>query len=237
MKNFSIFKTALLMITLTIFQVTPVFASGSVVGSLDIFNESQITGWVHDTGNAVLVPEIQIRITNSATGELVKELNTVPTYKRSDVTAFSSENATPGFTVPVDMASLPDGSYGATAYKDGQTFTNTIYYTKGNAAVSLNGLTAHPLGSFGLTAYCPCRSCSSGWGKRTSSGAIASSSHTVAVDPKVIPIGSKLLINGTVYTAEDVGSAIKGKRIDVFHDSHGAALQFGRRTAEVYLLQ
>lgn len=59
--------------------------------------------------------------------------------------------------------------------------------------------------------------------------------HTVAVDPNVIPLGSKLLINGIVYTAEDVGSKVKGKVIDVWVDHENDS--FGRRFNEVYMLQ
>ncbi|MEG1781554.1 MAG: 3D domain-containing protein, partial [Clostridium sp.] len=61
--------------------------------------------------------------------------------------------------------------------------------------------------------------------------------HTVAVDKRIIPMGSKLLINGVVYTAEDIGGAVKGKHIDIFFDTHDQTRQFGSRTAEVYLLQ
>lgn len=59
--------------------------------------------------------------------------------------------------------------------------------------------------------------------------------HTIAVDPNVIPLGSKLFINGVVYTAEDVGSKVKGKVIDVWvgHEDNS----FGSRFSEVYMLQ
>ena len=62
------------------------------------------------------------------------------------------------------------------------------------------------------------------------------SGRTIAVDPNVIPLGSKVLINGNVYIAEDTGSAIKGKKIDIYFGSHSQALNYGRRTVEVYLL-
>ena len=64
---------------------------------------------------------------------------------------------------------------------------------------------------------------------------MARTDHTVAVDPSVIPLGSKLLINGIIYTAEDVGSKVKGKVIDVWvgHEENS----FGRRFSEVYTLQ
>ena len=66
---------------------------------------------------------------------------------------------------------------------------------------------------------------------------------TVAVDPKLIPLGTKLYIEnadgsgGYGYAvAEDTGGAIKGYRIDLFFNSTQEALQFGRRQVRVYLL-
>ncbi|MFR5613204.1 MAG: 3D domain-containing protein [[Clostridium] innocuum] len=43
--------------------------------------------------------------------------------------------------------------------------------------------------------------------------------HTIAVDPDVIPLGSKVLIDGHVYVAEDVGGAVKGNVIDIYSSS------------------
>lgn len=66
---------------------------------------------------------------------------------------------------------------------------------------------------------------------------------TVAVDPKVIPLGSKLYIETTdgsfVYgyaTAEDTGGAIKGNKVDLFFPSYNDCMQFGRRSVRVYIL-
>lgn len=66
----------------------------------------------------------------------------------------------------------------------------------------------------------------------------------VAVDPKVIPIGSKLYIESldgkTSYglaVAEDTGGAIKGNRIDIYYESRSEALRFGRKTLRVYILE
>ncbi|MEG2870097.1 MAG: 3D domain-containing protein [Clostridium sp.] len=237
MKKTSILKTTLLMISLFIFHATPVFASEGTIGNLDIFNESQICGWVYEASNVTSIPEVQIKITDSTTGALVKEVSTMPTYQRMDLIPHVGEHVTPGFTASANLADLPDGSYSAAAYRNGTRFTEPIYYHKGNSVTGANGMTARSLGTFRLTAYCPCRSCSEGWGKHTSSGAIAASSHTVAVDKRIIPMGSKLLINGVVYTAEDIGGAVKGKHIDIFFDTHDQTRQFGSRTAEVYLLQ
>jgi 3D (Asp-Asp-Asp) domain-containing protein len=56
---------------------------------------------------------------------------------------------------------------------------------------------------------------------------------TVAVDPRVIRLGSILLIDGKRYIAEDTGRDIKNNRIDIFLTSRSACLQFGRRVVVV----
>ncbi len=92
------------------------------------------------------------------------------------------------------------------------------------------------LGVFKTTGYCPCKSCSEGWGRTTSTGAIASAHHTIAVDPRVIPYGTQVMINGVVYTAEDKGGGVRGHHIDIFFDTHAETRQHGTQNAEVFLL-
>lgn len=58
--------------------------------------------------------------------------------------------------------------------------------------------------------------------------------RTIAVDPRVIPLGSKVRMNGKEYVAEDTGGAIKGRRIDLFADSHSEAMKFGKKLITVY---
>ena len=73
------------------------------------------------------------------------------------------------------------------------------------------------------------------------------SARAIAVDPNVIPIGSKVRISFTddnmkrydgVYTAVDTGGAIKGNRIDLYvgEDEHNLAYGIGRRHAKVQVL-
>lgn len=60
----------------------------------------------------------------------------------------------------------------------------------------------------------------------------------VAVDPSVIPLGTKLYIPGYgVATAADTGGAIDGNRIDLCYNSVDEAFAWGRRTVTVYILQ
>lgn len=97
---------------------------------------------------------------------------------------------------------------------------------------------AEDLGEFKLTAYCFCEKCNGVWtGEPTASGAEMTVGRTVAVDPEVIPLGSTVYINGFAYVAEDTGSAIKGKRIDVLLSSHEEALDFGVQYANVSIIR
>jgi len=58
-----------------------------------------------------------------------------------------------------------------------------------------------------------------------------------AVDPRIIPLGSILFIEGYgLAIASDTGSAIKGKRIDLCYDSRRVANNFGRQRVRVHVL-
>jgi uncharacterized protein YabE (DUF348 family) len=76
----------------------------------------------------------------------------------------------------------------------------------------------------------------------TSTGATAkrnpSGYSTVAVDPRVIPLGSKLWIDGYGFAiAEDIGGAIKGNEIDLYFDSSKELWNWGMRNVDIYILK
>lgn len=73
-------------------------------------------------------------------------------------------------------------------------------------------------------------------GRRTYTGALCRFGE-VAVDPRVIPLGTRLYIDGYGYaTAEDIGGAIKGNRIDLFFESNRDCDRWGIRRTKVYIL-
>jgi len=66
----------------------------------------------------------------------------------------------------------------------------------------------------------------------------------VAVDPRVIPLGTKLYVESLDGTkdygfcvAEDTGGAIKGNKIDLFFNTAGEVRKFGRRKVRVYIVE
>ncbi|MCI1995622.1 MAG: 3D domain-containing protein [Clostridium luticellarii] len=83
------------------------------------------------------------------------------------------------------------------------------------------------------TAYCDNGYTASGMQTRREPGGYS----TIAVDPTVIPLGSKVYVEGYGYAiAADIGGAIKGGRIDLFVPSQAEAQSWGRRSVNVYIL-
>jgi len=61
---------------------------------------------------------------------------------------------------------------------------------------------------------------------------------SIAVDPAVVPLGTRLYVEGYGFgIAQDVGSAIKGDRIDVFLDTEAATSRWGVRRVKVFVLR
>lgn len=104
--------------------------------------------------------------------------------------------------------------YGTTGSVDGMAYTKQI-----NAKVT--AYTPYDAGCNGITAT----------GTKAAKG-------TVAVDPSVIPLGSKVYIPGYgVAIAADTGGAIKGNRVDVCFLSTTEAFAWGVKNVPVYILQ
>lgn len=72
----------------------------------------------------------------------------------------------------------------------------------------------------------------------TSTGTRVTEGRTIAVDPKVVPLGWWVYIDGLGFRrAEDTGSAVKGNIIDVYYDSNDYANRFGlKRGYTVYVI-
>ena len=86
------------------------------------------------------------------------------------------------------------------------------------------------------TAYYPGFASNGAWGNMTAMGYEAKPGR-VAVDPRVIPLGSRLFVEGYGYcVAVDTGGGIKGNRIDLCFFTRDECIQFGRKALSVYLL-
>jgi len=84
------------------------------------------------------------------------------------------------------------------------------------------------------------------WRGMTASGKRAVAGLTIAADPKVIPMHTRVYVEGTdaygkkysgIYEVMDTGSAIKGNKIDIFMSTYDETKKFGRRQIKVYILE
>ena len=90
---------------------------------------------------------------------------------------------------------------------------------------------------FVITAYCPCVKCCGKSDGITATGTKATQGRTIAVDPSKIPYGTQVEIEGVgIMIAEDCGGAIKGNKIDLYFDTHQDALNWGRQTRQIKIL-
>jgi uncharacterized protein YabE (DUF348 family) len=117
---------------------------------------------------------------------------------------------------------------------------SAVTLSRGSSAKALNvraTLTSAKTINVKATAYCPV----DGNDAYTSSGrkAVRNSNgySTIAVDPNVIPLGTKLYVEGYGYAiAADKGSGVKGKFIDVFFNTSAEAISWGVRYLSIKIL-
>ena len=95
------------------------------------------------------------------------------------------------------------------------------------------------LGTVVTSGYCNCEICCGVWsGGATASGVMPVSSHTIAVDSwdPIVPMGTRIVMNGIEYTVEDTGPLSRyGVAFDVYYDDHQAALNHGHRNWEAFI--
>jgi len=95
------------------------------------------------------------------------------------------------------------------------------------------------LGNVVTSAYCSCTICCGVWsGGPTASGAMPKADHTIAVDASnpFLPMGTKVIMNGTEYVVEDTGNFARyGVQFDIYFDNHTTASAWGHKTLEAYL--
>ena len=124
---------------------------------------------------------------------------------------------------------------------------NKIVQVKKTSAVTSRGalmsrtgekcdVSGKKVGVYKITGYCGCSRCCGKATGRTASGTRATAGRTVAASSG-LPFGTKVKINGHVYTVEDRGGAIRGKKIDIYFSSHSQALAWGVRYMPVEVIK
>ncbi len=91
------------------------------------------------------------------------------------------------------------------------------------------------LGTFSITAYCPYED---SWGSMTATGVRAKEGVTIAVDPKVIPYGTKIYIEGVgIRVAQDCGGLVKGNKIDLYFETIEAMNNWGLQKRDIWIVE
>lgn len=132
--------------------------------------------------------------------------------------------------IEADLRGIFDEQYQLTYSEETETRTETRTIEAGEA-----------IGQVRTTAYCHCSICNGKWaGEPTASGVMPKASHTIAVDANnpIVPMGTKLVINGVIYTVEDTGSLnANNSDIDIFFNTHAEAMAWGRQNHTAYLAE
>lgn len=145
-------------------------------------------------------------------------------------------------TLMVYMLIYGDGKAGYVMDEEGKKnlkkiFDEMNYIDSASSAVEMD--VGDSLGKVWVTAYCPCSLCCGPYANGiTASGKTAKAKHTIAVDAynPIVPMGTKVVIEGTVYTVEDTGDLNHyGNDFDIFYAKHSDCGQWGRRHVEAYI--
>lgn len=199
----------------------------------------------------------------ASTEDETVEIETPETINIIDTSHSATELAEMVVSYSMNMRSLPDrGSNQIGNIPAGATVTVLGSTQGGYTMVQYNGVIGYVLDQkpvehvntavvadgtavlYTVTAYCSCRICCgqyspevTGRVSHTATGTVPEEGRTIAVDPSMIPYGTSVYIDGYgTYIAEDCGGAIRGNRIDMYFESHEAALQFGVRRLYVTIV-
>ena len=236
-------------------------AMAAIQGDITSVTSDEISGWAWDSGSYDITVPVEIRIFLEGEEEPCQILTARAEEFSQDVSD-SIGDGWHAFFVPVEWDSLGEGTFEVEAYSVmGETRTqlgSSFLYSDGSGTRIIQGpgdamyasgeetseeteeLLEEPvsageyLGVFTVTGYCSCEKCSGGHGY-TYSGTIPQANHTLSADLSLLPLGTKVMINGIVYTVEDKGGGVNGQKVDIYFATHEEALAFGTQKADVYL--
>ena len=93
------------------------------------------------------------------------------------------------------------------------------------------------IGEYTIDYYCSCETCRAKASKVKATGTPIVEGQTIAVEPDEIPYGTKVIIDGHVFTAEDYDTSGKEKHISIYVNDHETAQKLNEKKAEVHLVK
>lgn len=178
------------------------------------------------------------KTTATTTVTTVSEVETTTTITTSKITTTPTETTTKATTNPITTTTKKIITTTKITTVKPKVTKSTKKVTEVTTSKSIKKNTTVKkdekvyLGEFEATAYY-CGNWSRGI---TANGSTPKANHTIAADPKY-PFGTKLLINGIVYTVEDRGGAIHDNVLDIYFNTYDECVNFGRKTVKVYLIK
>lgn len=245
-------------------QVGPAWVNGVSISELSQSNYYTGTMIPQDTATEEAEKPVLVTARSGRKGKISTATTSAATTAAENASAMSTEVAAGGNAATSTMTTTSAGSAIATAAAGSATDPSTALLEKQaaeqaeavalaaqiaqeEAAASIGTRTGETpigavvteesakytkgasLGVFQITGYY-------GNGK-TNSGTWPKADHTIAADTSVLPMGTKVFVNNTVYTVEDIGGAVKGNLIDIYYNSYEEAFgvtALGHRFAEVF---
>lgn len=196
---------------------------------------SALMAQVNNADNSIAVLVAQAEAEAAVAEEATKaeqEEASVENTEENESSASSEEAEEPEFDPETDTTESESSSSSSDVIVEEEALTEDTGVTEEPAEDSGSSGQGTYLGNFTLTGYCNCAQCCGTAGNATASGVMPSAGHTVAMAG--VPFGTQLLINGTVYTVEDLGTPYG--HVDIYFGSHAEALSFGLQSADVYQL-
>lgn len=230
-----------------------------VQGAVETVNNSSSTVLASQRGIAGvsnITTQISVEVEAVAASNMIEvQMMTAQAGTASSSIDISKENISYEISNRANMRMSPsaDGSWittlpvGADVVKLGET-------TDGYTMVQYNGIVGYVLENcitdkvdisrlgtepvlFTVTAYCSCRICCGNYSpevtgreSHTATGTVPQAGRTIAVDPRIIPYGTSVHIDGMGdYIAEDCGGSVRQNHIDIYFDTHEAAVAFGTK--------
>lgn len=202
---------------------------GEIIGEVLEEDEVTRTGTVGDAWSRIIFED----------GDGVGHTGYIPTSILEGYEAVTADTSTSDGEVQAGIIHKSSGEgIFAEAVEGVVPGSTKITIAEGTPVPVSSQMSLKSLGTFRITHYCPCSICCGPWSDGiTSTGNVAVTNRTIAVDPDQIPYGSKVVIDGQVYVAEDCGGAIRENCIDVYVGSHEEGESKGVYYTEVYLLE
>ncbi len=161
------------------------------------------------------------------------EATTKTTAKTAETTTKATDKAAETATKTTDETKTGKKKIPADKIALGPGYDPSLDTDDSDDSSGAGGEQGESLGMFTTTGYCNCELCSGGSGL-TYSGTVPQANHTIAADINLFPLGTKLMIDGIVYTVEDIGSDVGGNKIDIYYADHSEAVAHGTKTQEVF---